>query len=87
MQPESVFPDNNSNYEKLIILCRSVLVIPIIILVIFYCWRKNSNRLKGHSDQSSNCDPAAAVYMNVSLSGAPPLPLEPADMELNPIRA
>ncbi|CAL8366205.1 unnamed protein product [Boreogadus saida] len=61
---DDVFPDNNSNYEKLIILCRSVLVIPIIILVIFYCWRKNNNRLKGHSDQRSNCDPAAAVYMN-----------------------
>ncbi|CAL8326473.1 unnamed protein product [Arctogadus glacialis] len=84
---DAVFPDNNSNYEKLIILCRSVLVIPIIILVIFFCWRKNSNHLKGHSDQSSNCDPAAAVYMNVSLLGPPPLPLEPADMELNPIRA
>uniref|UniRef100_A0A8C5FB52 Uncharacterized protein n=1 Tax=Gadus morhua TaxID=8049 RepID=A0A8C5FB52_GADMO len=39
-------PDNNSNYEKLIILCRSVLVIPIIILVIFYCWRKNSKSHK-----------------------------------------
>ncbi|XP_059913933.1 uncharacterized protein LOC132462418 [Gadus macrocephalus] len=84
---EAVFHDNNSNYEKLIILCRSVLVIPIIILVIFYCWRKNNNHLKGHSDQSPNCDQAAAVYMNVSLLGAPPLPLEPADMELNLIRA
>ncbi|CAL8317053.1 unnamed protein product [Gadus morhua 'NCC'] len=61
---EAVFPDNNSNYEKLIILCRSVLVIPIIIWVIFYCWRKKSNHRKGHSDQRSNCDQAAAVYMN-----------------------
>ena len=42
----TVLPDNNSNYEKLIILCRSVLVIPIIILVIFYCWRKNSKSHK-----------------------------------------
>ncbi|CAL8366234.1 unnamed protein product [Boreogadus saida] len=83
----SGFRDNNPNYATLIILCRLVFVIPIIILVIFYCWRKKKNHLKVHFDQSSNCDQAAAVYMNVSLSGAPPLPLEPADMELNPIRA
>ncbi|XP_056452069.1 uncharacterized protein LOC130387110 isoform X2 [Gadus chalcogrammus] len=83
----SGFPDNNPNYEILNILCRLVFVIPIIILVIFYCWRKKKNHLKVHFDQSPNCDPAAAVYMNVSLLGAPPLPLEPADMELNPIRA
>ena len=37
------------------------------------------------SSQSSNCDQAAAIYMNVSLLGPPPLPLEPTDIELNPI--
>ena len=37
------------------------------------------------SSQSPNCDQAAAIYMNVSLLGPPPLPLEPTDIELNPI--
>ncbi|CAL8316971.1 unnamed protein product, partial [Gadus morhua 'NCC'] len=60
----SGFRDNNPNYEILNILCQLVFVIPIIILVICYCWRKKKNHLKVHFDQSSNCDPAAAVYMN-----------------------
>ena len=37
------------------------------------------------SSQSPNCDQAAAIYMNESLLGPPPLPLEPTDIELNPI--
>ncbi|CAL8317237.1 unnamed protein product [Gadus morhua 'NCC'] len=104
-------PDNQNNVE-LINLCWSVFAIPIIILGIWYCWRKKKHRtenleqspncdqadaiymnesLLGHhtenldSEYSPNCDRADAIYMNVSLLGPPPLPLEPTDIELNPI--
>ncbi|XP_056452129.1 deleted in malignant brain tumors 1 protein-like [Gadus chalcogrammus] len=78
-------PDNQNNVE-LINLCRSVFAIPIIILGIWYCWRKKKYHTESlDSEQSPNCDQAAAIYMNVSLLGPPPLPLEPTDIELNPI--
>ncbi|CAL8241667.1 unnamed protein product [Gadus morhua 'NCC'] len=76
----------NKNNLKLINLCRSAFVIPIIILVILYCWRKKKHHTENlDSELSPNCDQAAAIYMNVSLLGPPPLPLEPTDIELNPI--
>ncbi|CAL8317043.1 unnamed protein product, partial [Gadus morhua 'NCC'] len=78
-------PDNKNNL-KLINLCRSAFVIPIIILVILYCWRKKKHHTENlDSEQSPNCDQAAAISLNVSLLGPPPLPLEPTDIELNPI--
>ncbi|XP_056452124.1 deleted in malignant brain tumors 1 protein-like [Gadus chalcogrammus] len=78
-------PDNKNN-GKLINLGRSAFVIPIIILVILYCWRKKKHHTENlDSEQSPNCDQAAAISLNVSLLGPPPLPLEPTDIELNPI--
>ncbi|XP_059914172.1 deleted in malignant brain tumors 1 protein-like [Gadus macrocephalus] len=76
----------NKNNLKLINLWRSAFVIPIIILVILYCWRKKKHHTENlDSELCPNCDQAAAIYMNVSLLGPPPLPLEPTDIELNPI--
>ncbi|XP_056452107.1 deleted in malignant brain tumors 1 protein-like [Gadus chalcogrammus] len=77
-------PDNKNNL-KLINLCRSAFVIPIIFLVILYCWRKKKHHENLDAEQSPNCDPVAAIYMNESLLGPPPLPLEPTDIELSPI--
>ncbi|CAL8326243.1 unnamed protein product [Arctogadus glacialis] len=78
-------PDNKNNV-KLINLCWSAFVIPIIILVILYCWRKKKHHTESlNSEQSPNCDHAAAISLNVSLLGPPALPLEPTDIELSPI--
>ncbi|CAL8366214.1 unnamed protein product [Boreogadus saida] len=80
-------PDiDNKNNLKLIILCRSAIVIPIIILIILYCWRKKKHHRENlDPEQSPNCDQAAAISLNVSLLGPPALPLEPTDIELSPI--
>ncbi|CAL8317328.1 unnamed protein product [Gadus morhua 'NCC'] len=53
-------PDiDNKNNVKLIILCRSAFVIPIIILVILYCWRKK----KHHPENlDSEQDPLLSLW-------------------------
>ncbi|CAL8366207.1 unnamed protein product [Boreogadus saida] len=47
--------------------------------------KKKHHRENHDSEQSPNCDQAAAIYLNVSLLGPPALPLEPTDIELSPI--